>query len=148
MAGMLLAVVSACSGSAEQQISVSAAASLSDAFAEIATAFEADNPDIDVLLNLGGSSTLREQIAAGAPVDVYASADSTNMDRVVATGDVLGPQIFAGNRLAIAAASGNPAGVTGIASFAERDSLFGLCAPSVPNGAAPPEAALVDVCPT
>jgi len=123
------------SGPADGPVLVSAAASLTDAFGALETAFEATQPGIDVVLNLGGSSALREQILAGAPADVFAPANVANMDRVVADGAVVGdPEIFARNRLEIAVPPGNPAGVTGLADFAREDLLIGLCAPGVPCG--------------
>jgi molybdate transport system substrate-binding protein len=117
------------------EVLVSAAASLTDAFAEVAAAFEAANPGVVVVLNLGPSSGLREQILEGAPVDVFASANTSNMDRVVAAGEVAGePVIFARNLLRIAVPSGNPAGVTGLEDFGREELLIGLCAEEVPCG--------------
>ena len=60
---------------------VSAAASLTNAFNEIAKAYEKANPDTRVLFNFGSSGSLLQQIARGAPVDVFASADLETMDR-------------------------------------------------------------------
>lgn len=60
-------------------ITVSAAASLTEAFTEIEEEFEADNPMIDVKLNMAGSGTLRMQIEGGAPIDVFASASQDHM---------------------------------------------------------------------
>jgi molybdate transport system substrate-binding protein len=114
---------------------VSAAASLTDAFADIETAFEAANPGVDVVLNLGPSSALREQILEGAPADVFASANTSNMDRVVEAGEVAGePAVFVTNLLQIAVPAGNPAGVTGLGDFADDTLLIGLCAEGVPCG--------------
>ncbi|SFM67681.1 molybdate ABC transporter substrate-binding protein [Methanolobus profundi] len=61
-------------------ITVSAAASLTEAFTEIETAFETENPDIDINYNFAGSGTLRMQIEGGAPIDVFASASQSHMD--------------------------------------------------------------------
>src|SRR5690606_3581504 len=72
------------------EVVVSAAASLTDAFADIEAAFELAHPGVDVVLNLGSSSSLREQILEGAPVDVFASADTSNMDQLVEAGEVGG----------------------------------------------------------
>lgn len=60
---------------------VSAAASLTNAFADIGHAFEAAHPGTKVLLNFGGSGQLLQQIAKGAPADVFASADQETMDK-------------------------------------------------------------------
>src|SRR5262245_6773959 len=63
-------------------ITVFAAASLTDAFGEAADKFEEEHPDVHVELNFAASSALREQILAGAPADVFASANTSNMDQV------------------------------------------------------------------
>lgn len=62
-------------------VTVSAAASLTDAFREIARGYEAQHPGARVLLNFGASGALLQQIAKGAPVDVFASADQETMDQ-------------------------------------------------------------------
>ena len=117
------------------ELLVSAAASLTDAFADIETAFEHANPGVDVVLNLGGSSSLREQIIEGAPADVFASANMANMDDVRTAGEVATePRVFAANLLQIAVPAGNPGGVTGLEDFGRGDLLIGLCAEGVPCG--------------
>nr|WP_321497145.1 molybdate ABC transporter substrate-binding protein [uncultured Methanolobus sp.] len=69
------------SGSGEvTTITVSAAASLTEAFTELETAFEDEYPGIDVNYNFAGSGTLRMQIEGGAPIDVFASASQSHMD--------------------------------------------------------------------
>lgn len=118
------------------ELVVSAAASLTDAFGAVEAAFEASRPDVDVVLNLASSATLRVQILEGAPVDVYASADTANMARVVAAGLTAGePVVFARNRLRIVVPAGNPAGVADLADLAREELLIGLCAEEVPCGA-------------
>jgi len=83
-------VLAGCSGAGDKSVDgevlVSAAASLTNAFGAIEVAFEEANPGVDVVLNLGSSSGLREQILEGAPVDVFASANTSNMDQVVEAG--------------------------------------------------------------
>jgi molybdate transport system substrate-binding protein len=114
---------------------VSAAASLTDAFEAVAAGFEATHPDIDVALNFGGSSALKEQILDGAPVDVFASANASTMSQVVAAGDAAGqPAVFARNTLEIAVPPGNPGKVGGLADFDRAELLIGLCAEGVPCG--------------
>ncbi|MGH8924654.1 MAG: molybdate ABC transporter substrate-binding protein [Acidimicrobiia bacterium] len=118
----------------EGEVLVSAAASLTDALAEVEIAFEAANPEVDVVLNLGSSSSLREQILEGAPVDVFASANTSNMDQVIKAGEVGEATTFALNSLQIAVPEGNPAGIEGLEDFANSDFLIGLCAEGVPCG--------------
>jgi molybdate transport system substrate-binding protein len=66
-----------------EQITVSAAASLTDAFKELAPKFEASKPGSSVRFNFAASGTLLQQISQGAPVDVFASADQDTMNRGV-----------------------------------------------------------------
>lgn len=63
------------------EVTVSAAASLTDAFKEISQNYQAKYPDGKVLLNFGASGSLLQQIDKGAPVDVFASADQETMDQ-------------------------------------------------------------------
>jgi molybdate transport system substrate-binding protein len=119
----------------EDELLVSAAASLTDAFAEIEAAFEEANPGVDVILNLGASSALREQILEGAPADVFASANTSNMDQVAEAGEVSGEaQVFVTNALQIAVPAGNEAGVAGLEDLGREELLIGLCAEDVPCG--------------
>ena len=62
-------------------VTVSAAASLSNAFKELAPAFEAAHPGTKLQFNFAASDALLAQIAKGAPVDVFASADQETMDK-------------------------------------------------------------------
>ncbi len=66
-----------------QQLTVSAAASLTDAFKEIGQRFEASKPGATVRFNFAASGVLIQQITQGAPVDVFASADQETMARGV-----------------------------------------------------------------
>jgi molybdate transport system substrate-binding protein len=118
----------------EGDIAVFAAASLTDAFTELGTTFESENPGASVEFNFGASSALREQILAGAPADVFAAANTSNMDQVVEGGAASDPQDFVTNLLEIAVLAGNEAGVTGLDDFAKADLLIGLCAEEVPCG--------------
>jgi molybdate transport system substrate-binding protein len=117
------------------ELLVSAAASLADAFAEMEAAFEAENPGMDVVLNVAGSSALREQILEGAPVDVFASANLANMQQLEQAGELAGdPAVFARNQMQIAVPSGNPGDVVGLEDFSRDQLLIGLCAEPVPCG--------------
>jgi len=66
------------------ELTVSAAASLIDAFKEIGRAFEAQHPGAEIQFNFGASDALVQQLAAGAPVDVLATADQDSMDKASA----------------------------------------------------------------
>ncbi|HEY7461657.1 MAG TPA: molybdate ABC transporter substrate-binding protein [Gemmatimonadota bacterium] len=73
---------------AAQDLTVSAAISLKESLTQIADAFEAANPGVTVSLNLGASGDLQRQIEAGAPVDVFISAASAQMDALESRGGV------------------------------------------------------------
>lgn len=128
---------SSCAGEpdAGTTVLVLAAASLSDAFAEMETEFESANPGVDVQLNFAGSSSLREQINEGAPADVFASANEAVMADVVASGAARDtPRLFAHNVLQLAVPVGNPGGVTKLADLTKSELAIGLCAVGVPCG--------------
>lgn len=114
---------------------VFAASSLSDVFDQVETAFEAENPDLDVRLNFAGSASLREQILEGAPADIFASANESNMTQLAENGRLpAGSDTFARNHLIIAVPEGNPALVETLADFSNDSLLLGLCEVSVPCG--------------
>ncbi|WP_457323597.1 molybdate ABC transporter substrate-binding protein [Roseateles sp. P5_E11] len=93
-----------------QQLTVSAAASLTDAFKEIAPRFEAVKPGATLRFNFAASGVLLQQIAQGAPVDVFVSADQETMNRsadqqLIATGT---RRDFASNTLVLVAPPDSP----------------------------------------
>jgi molybdate transport system substrate-binding protein len=136
LAAFLLLTAVACSDDGTQRttVTVFAAASLTDAFTELAAEFEAANEGIAVELNVAGSSALREQILAGAPADVFAAADASTMEAVIDGGAAAEATDLVENRLQIVVPAGNPAGITGLADFADPDLLLGMCAEQVPCG--------------
>ena len=90
---------------AAAEITVSAAASLNNAFRDAATAYEAAHPGDTVLLNFGASDALAAQIARGAPVDLFASADQDAMDKAQAQLAPGSRRDFASNVLVVAVAA-------------------------------------------
>jgi len=121
----------------DASLTVYAAASLTAEFGDIADQFEAKHPGVEVKLSFGGSSDLVTQIQEGAPADVFASADTANMDKL-ADADLTGagPRPFATNTLEIAVPPGNPAGIASFQDLAKPDVKLVVCAPEVPCGAA------------
>lgn len=114
---------------------VSAASSLTDAFAALEQPFEIAHPTLDVVFNFGGSTSLVAQVEQGVPADVLAVASETSLDPLLTSDGLTGaPTIFARNELVIAVPAGNPAAVTDLSAFARPELLTGLCAPSVPCG--------------
>lgn len=117
------------------QVTVFAAASLTDAFTEMGKALEAGNPGAKVVLSFGGSSTLVAQIQQGAPADSFASADQQNMKKLTDAGlQAAEPKNFARNKLEIIVPKDNPKGITSLADLAKPGVTVALCAPAVPCG--------------
>ncbi len=104
------------SGQEPETIMISAAASLTEAFTDMESQFEAENPDVKVDINFAGSGSLRTQIEGGAPVDVFASADQKNMDMLA--GEELiensTKKDFAQNSLVLIVPASNTLNITGI----------------------------------
>ncbi|MBB3050326.1 molybdate transport system substrate-binding protein [Prauserella isguenensis] len=130
-----VAVGTVACGSEGRTLNVFAAASLTEPFGLLEKAFEQRHPDVDVRLNLAGSSTLGSQIAEGAPADVFASADEQTMADVAADMDGE-PEPFATNRLTIAVPPGNPAGIQNFEDLERGGATVVVCQPQVPCGAA------------
>lgn len=113
---------------------VFAAASLTEAFAEMGKAFEAEHPGVKVTFNFAASSALAQQVNEGGPSDVLVSADEPNMKKVTDTGNASGPRTIARNRLAILVEKANPKDITGLADLGRSGLVFVVCAPEVPCG--------------
>lgn len=123
------------SGASENAtLTVLAAASLTAPFTELADRFEAEHPGVTVRLSFGGSSDLATQIMAGAPADVFASADVATMTSL---GELaVAPRDLAANTLQIAVPPGNPAGIEDLADLARDGVRLVICASKVPCGRA------------
>jgi molybdate transport system substrate-binding protein len=120
------------SPAAPGELTVFAAASLTAAFTELGQRFTAANGGTKVTFNFAGSQALATQIQQAAPADVFASADTANMDKVK---DLVGtPQPFASNLLAIVVEKGNPKGVRTLGDLASSDLKVVLAAEEVPAG--------------
>ena len=113
-------------------LTVLAASSLTNAFGELATTFQEQNPDTEVRTSFGGSSELLAQIEQGAPADVFASADEDKMDTAVQDDLVNEPQTFAGNRPIIIVPIDNPARIHGLQDLANPDAKLVLAQDGVP----------------
>lgn len=120
-------------------VTVFAAASLTEAFEELAARFERAHPSAEVVLSFGGSSGLAAQLADGAPADVFAPANEATMQPALDAGAVGDPVVFAGNTLEIVVPAGNPAGVSTLADLADPALAVALCDIQVPCGAATQE---------
>lgn len=130
---LLLGLMSASATAQSTTVTVFAAASLSDAFEEIGRDFEAAHPGVDVLFNFAGSSTLAAQIDAGAPADVFASANWPQMDKVEHAGLLAAPPApFARNQLTLVVPAANPGGIETARDLAVPGLKLVLPASSVP----------------
>ena len=109
-----------CQVAQAEDLTVSAASSLTNAFNEIAKAFEQVHPGTKVLLNFGASGQLLQQIARGAPVDVFASADEETMDRAQQQSLVVSDSraTFAANKLVLIVPADSPLQLSGLADLA------------------------------
>ncbi len=134
-----LLVLAGCTTTPEnsRHLTVFAAASLKSVFTELGKRFEDANPGTTVEFSFAGSSDLVTQLTQGAPADVFASADTTNMSRAVDAGLLHGdPVDFATNTLTIVTAPGNPKGIKSFADLVTPGISVVVCAPQVPCGAA------------
>jgi molybdate transport system substrate-binding protein len=117
-------------------LTVFAAASLTDAFNEIAQGFGAAYPGSNISYNFAGSQQLAQQLGQGAPADVFASANNAQMGVAIEAGRVISgtQQPFVRNRLVVIVPGDNPGGVTTLQDLAKPDLKIVLAAPEVPVG--------------
>lgn len=116
-------------------ITVFAAASLTDSFKQIGADFHTDNPSANVTFQFGGSPALVTQLGQGAPADSLAMADQKNMQNALdqsVVKDAGAP--FAKNRLVIIFPRGNPANITAAKDMANAGVKVVLAQEDVPVG--------------
>jgi molybdate transport system substrate-binding protein len=137
----LLVLMVACGSSSGEstpktELVVDAAASLQDAFTKIKTQFEQKNANTTITLNFAGSQQLAQQITQGAPVDVFASANSTQMKVVITAGlvDNDAPKTFVRNRLTVITPKDNPAHIQSLKELANPGLKIILADKAVPVG--------------
>jgi molybdate transport system substrate-binding protein len=129
----VLLIVNLASAQETRTLSVFAAASLTDAFGEIETAFEAANSGVDVIYSFESSATLATQITQGAPADVFASANTRQMQAVADAGLLAGQtQAFVRNRLVVAIPASNPANLQTLADLANEGVQIVIAGEGVP----------------
>jgi len=136
MATSLLAAVACSSSSAatSRQITVAAAASLSQVFQRIGIAFEKVHPGDSVRFTFSSSNGLAMQIQQGAPVDVFASAAPRWIDAVAKDPGVIARATFAHNRLIVIVPRDDPAHIMSLSDLARSGLKLVLTAPGVPAG--------------
>jgi molybdate transport system substrate-binding protein len=117
------------------ELTVFAAASLTDAFEEIATDLEGANEGLEITYNFAGSQALATQLREGAEADVFASANTAQMTAAAENGSIAGePVTFVRNRLAIVTPAGNPAGIDGPEDLGNPGLKLVLAQAEVPVG--------------
>jgi molybdate transport system substrate-binding protein len=125
------------SPSTPASLAVFAAASLKTAFTRIGERFKTENHGTTVDFDYAGSSELATQLTQGATADVFASADTAQMEAVIKAGLLAGdPRNFASNTLVIVTAPGNPKKVGSLADLARPGLNVVICQKPVPCGAA------------
>ena len=117
-------------------LNVFAAASLTDAFTQIGDDFAAVQPGVEVVFNFAGSNQLATQIDSGAPADVFASANPTQMGVAIDAGRIVSgtERTFVRNRLVAIAPSDNPASLTTLEDLAQPGVAIVFAASEVPVG--------------
>lgn len=121
-------------GSPSGEIIVSAAASLTDAFNDIAAGFLRDHPAADITFNFGSSGSLAAQVQEGAPADVIALADTEPMDELERAGLLAAtPTVFARNQLVVVTPADNPADIGDVTDLASAG-VVSLCVETAPCG--------------
>lgn len=122
--------------SAPQTLTVFAAASLTEAFTEIGNNFQSANPNVVVTFNFAGSQALSTQIEEGAPADIFASANKTEMDKLLEGNFVAQgvPQTFLTNKLVVVLPADNPADIDSLEDLEISGIKIVLAAEEVPVG--------------
>lgn len=115
-------------------LNVFAAASLKESFNTIATKYHQGHANTTIKLNFNGSQLLEQQIANGAPADVFASADQVNMQKASDAGLVSRAQIFVKNKLTIIIPVSNPGKITGLKDLANKGVKIDVGVNAVPAG--------------
>src|SRR5262245_52680086 len=110
----------AANAQASKTLTIFAAASLTDAFNEIKTAFEQANSGVTVTYSFGASNTLATQLKEGAPADIFASANATQMNNAITAKRIAGKaRTFAKNRLVLIVPADNPAKIMSLKDLAK-----------------------------
>jgi molybdate transport system substrate-binding protein len=118
-----------------RNLTVFAAASLTDAFEAMGEELKAEYPTLSIAYNFGGSQALVTQLREGAQADVFASANAVQMQAAHDAGLITGePAIFAGNVLVVVTPNGNPADIQDAADLREDGVRLVLAQPEVPAG--------------
>lgn len=134
LAVLVLPSVASCRRDGDRRpLVVFAASSLTEAFGELETTYEAKHPGVDVQLAFAGSQALRLQIEQGAAADVFVSAAEVHMQALVDAGLIASPEVVAHNALVVAVPLSGSEGIDALDDLARAERIV-LGAPEVPVG--------------
>ncbi|HZZ84158.1 MAG TPA: molybdate ABC transporter substrate-binding protein [Anaeromyxobacteraceae bacterium] len=126
LAALLARPAAAAQPASPRALTVAAAANLKPAMEELAAAFEEEQPGVKVRASFGASANLAAQARAGAPFDLFLSADDLQPRKLAEEGlaDRTGPFLYALGRLVLWVPKGSALAI-------ERDGLAALASPAV-----------------
>jgi molybdate transport system substrate-binding protein len=121
----------------QEQLTIYAAASLTEAFQQLGQQFETAQPEVEVVISFAGSQQIAQQLSQGAPGDLFASANEKQMTNVINFGRVLegSDQEFVHNHLVLILPAGNPGGINELGDLTSSGLELILADQSVPVGA-------------
>jgi molybdate transport system substrate-binding protein len=121
----------------QKQLTIYAAASLTEAFQQLGQQFETAQPEVEVVISFAGSQQIAQQLSQGAPGDLFASANEKQMTNVINFGRVLegSDQEFVHNHLVLILPAGNPGGINELGDLTSSGLELILADQSVPVGA-------------
>ena len=116
------------------ELTIFAAASLTDAFTALAEAFEAEHEDVTLIYNFAGSSQLAAQLREGARADIFASANAPQMEAVITAERITSGSStpFVSNQLTIITPADNPAAITSLDDLVQKEITLISAAIGVP----------------
>jgi molybdate transport system substrate-binding protein len=136
LSALVIVSVAACSSAKPKTLTVFAAASLTESFGDIGKQFEAAHPGVKVVFNFAGSQQLRAQLEQGAHADIFASANSQEMNAAIAASLVVSgtQRTFARNQLVVIYPKSNPSQIAALTDLARPGLKLDIADPSVPVG--------------
>jgi molybdate transport system substrate-binding protein len=115
-------------------LKIYAASSLTESFNALKTAYHAAHPNVSITYNFNGSQALEQQLANGAPADIFASADESHMQLAVTAKLVTQSQLFAKNKLVVIIPASNPGHITTLKDLSKSGIKLVVGVPAVPVG--------------